>query len=167
MKKMLLMLLAAALLLCACGQTAPASPQAAPAAQATPAALSPAAEELDALLGELRQTVQPGTAGSSLRAASMAAKLLDWAESAELTDEELLAVLSPWLGELDDGLPGDFPEQLAAVDGMARILTGEDAAQALGLLEDAGCEDCGYPWSGKAAAVLERLMTLAGLREAP
>ena len=77
---------------------------------------------------------------------------------------QVTQILEPWLGPLDDGVPAEFLEQLAAVDGMARLLTGEDAAQAVGLLSDAGCEDCGYPWSGEAAARLSRLMELAGLK---
>lgn len=166
MKKLFLLLLTGMLLLCACGQVpeeAPETPEG-PAAVEPEATPAPAGEELYALLGELRETVSIGTAGSSLRAVSMAAKLLDWAEEAELTDEELLSALSPWLGELEDGIPADFLEQLAAVDGMVQLLTGEDAAQAMGLLSDAGCEDCGYPWSEKAVSTVERLMTLAGLR---
>ena len=166
MKKLFLLLLTGMLLLCACGQVpeeAPETPEG-PAAVEPEATPAPAGEKLYALLGELRETVSSGTAGSSLRAVSMAAKLLDWAEEAELTDEELLSALSPWLGELEDGIPADFLEQLAAVDGMVQLLTGEDAAQAMGLLSDAGCEDCGYPWSEKAVATVERLMTLAGLR---
>ena len=166
MKKLFLLLLTGMLLLCACGQVpeeAPETPEG-PAAVEPEATPAPAGEELYALLGELRETVSIGTAGSSLRAVSMAAKLLDWAEEAERTDEELLSALSPWLGELEDGIPADFLEQLAAVDGMVQLLTGEDAAQAMGLLSDAGCEDCGYPWSEKAVSTVERLMTLAGLR---
>ena len=167
MKKLFLLLLTGMLLLCACGQVpeaeAPEAPEG-PAAVEPEATPAPAGEELYALLGELRETVSIGTAGSSLRAVSMAAKLLDWAEEAELTDEELLSALSPWLGELEDGIPADFLEQLAAVDGMVQLLTGEDAAQAMGLLSDVGCEDCGYPWSEKAVSTVERLMTLAGLR---
>ena len=167
MKKLFLLLLTGMLLLCACGQVpeaeAPEAPEG-PAAVEPEATPAPAGEELYALLGELRETVSIGTAGSSLRAVSMAAKLLDWAEETELTDEELLSALSPWLGELEDGIPADFLEQLAAVDGMVQLLTGEDAAQAMGLLSDAGCEDCGYPWSEKAVSTVERLMTLAGLR---
>ena len=160
MKKLFLLLLIGALLLCACGQVpeeeTPEAPEG-PAAVEPEAMPAPAGEALSALLGELRETVSIGTAGSSLRAVSMAAKLLDWAEEAELTDEELLSALSPWLGELEDGIPADFLEQLAAVDGMVQLLTGEDAAQAMGLLSDAGAGDCAYPWNEKAFHAMEML----------
>lgn len=154
MKKWICPLLAAALLLCACG--------AVPAAEPMPLA---AQEELSALLGELRQNVSIATAGSSLRAVSMAARLLDWAEGADISDEEILAALEPWLEPLEDGIPADFREQLGAVDYMVRLLTEEPGPEAEGLLSDAGCADCGYPWSAKAAATAARIMALAGLRE--
>lgn len=164
MKKTIVFLILAALLLCACGTApAPETPAASPAA----AAPSLAKEELSALLGELRENVSIATAGSSLRAAAMAARLLDWAEGAELTDEEILAALAPWLGELDDGVPADFLEQLAAVDGAIQSLEEMDEARARGLLTDAGCEDCGYPWSAHARQLAERIMVLAGVRKSP
>ena len=156
MKRCCLILLIAALLLGACGKASPAEPVEAPA--------SSAREELDALLGELRETVTIATAGSTLRAVSMAAKLLDWAETADISDEEILAALEPWLAPPEDGIPADFREQLALVYGVMLLLTGEDTAQAEGLLADAGCEDCGYPWSEKAVATVERIMALAGLQ---
>ncbi len=164
MKKTIVFLILAALLLCACGTApAPETPAASPAA----AAPSLAQEELSALLGELRETVSIATAGSSLRAAAMAARLLDWAEGAELMDEEILAALAPWLGELDDGVPADFSEQLAAVDGAIQSLEEMDEARARDFLTDAGCEDCGYPWSAHARQLAERIMVLAGVRKSP
>jgi hypothetical protein len=171
MKKTIVFLILAALLLCACGTApapetpaAPSEPSPAPEASAAPAS---GAAELSALLGELRENVSIATAGSSLRAAAMAARLLDWAEGAELTDEEILAALAPWLGELDDGVPADFLEQLAAVDGAIQSLEEMDEARARGLLTDAGCEDCGYPWSAHARQLAERIMVLAGVRKSP
>ena len=171
MKKTLVFLILAALLLCACGTApapeAPAAPSEPSPAPEAPAAPSSGAAELSALLGELRETVSIATAGSSLRAAAMAARLLDWAEGAELTDEEILAALAPWLGELDDGVPADFSEQLAAVDGAIQSLEEMDEARARGFLADAGCEDCGYPWSAHARQLAERIMVLAGVRKSP
>ena len=166
MRKIFLLLLLAALLLCACG-AAPAEETSQPdAAQDDPTPLNPAVqEELAALLGEVRQNVSIGTAGSSLRAAAMAAKLLDWAEDARIPDVQIRGALEPWLGQPEDGVPADFLEQLQAVDGMVSRLTGDSAEEAEGILSDAGCEDCGYPWSDEAAATVARIMALAGLRD--
>ena len=146
MKKTLVFLILAALLLCACGTApAPETPAASPAASPAPEA----------------------SAAPSSGAAELSARLLDWAEGAELTDEEILAALAPWLGELDDGVPADFSEQLAAVDGAIQSLEEMDEARARGFLADAGCEDCGYPWSAHARQLAERLMVLAGVRKSP
>ena len=160
MKKLLCLLLLAAMLcaLCACGEL----PAQASSDEGQPAADPAAAEELAALLARVRQEMQLGTAGSSLRAVSLAAGLLDWAEGADITDEQLRQALEPWLGEDSDGA-SEFADQLAAVDAAAALLTtpGEEAE---GLLADAGCETSGYPWSDRAAATLGRVMEAAGLR---
>lgn len=151
----LLLILSALTLLGACGSPAPE-------------ASAPSADRaaLDSILADIRENMSVGTAGSSLRAAALAARLLDWAETARLSDEEIRAALEPWLAPQDDGVPADFREQLAAVGGMAAVLTGEDASLAEGLLSDAGCGDCGYPWSSRAADTVGRVMALAGADQA-
>ncbi len=165
MRKTGALLLLCALLLCACGKAAGPEPSLSPASQESPAADPAAQEQLSALLGELRQNVTIATAGSSLRAVAMAAKLLDWAENADITDEQIRAALEPWLAPLEDGVPADFTEQLQAVDNMVRLLTLESGQEAEGLLSDAGCDDCGYPWSEEAADTVARVMALAGVRD--
>lgn len=166
MKRCCLFLLIAALLLCACGTVPPAEPAEEAGEASASAAPSSSREKLDALLRELRETVTIATAGSTLRAVTIAAKLLDWAETADISDEEILAALEPWLAPQEDGIPAEFREQLALVYSVSLLLTGEDTIQAEGLLADAGCENCGYPWSEKAIAAVERIMTLAGLQDA-
>lgn len=174
MRKMILPLLLCAALLCACGTVVPPAetiPSAAgePAGEETPVpeeTPDPAAQEqLSALLEELRQNVTIATAGSSLRSVAMAAKLLDWAEQAKISDEQIRSALEPWLAGPEDEIPAEFLEQLGAVDGMFTRLTGDSAHEMEGLLSDAGCENCGYPWSAEATATVERIMALAGLRE--
>ncbi len=165
MRKTGALLLLCALLLCACGKAAGPEPSLSPASQESPAADPAAQEQLSALLGELRQNVTIATAGSSLRAVAMAAKLLDWAEQAKSSDEQIRSALEPWLAGPEDEIPAEFLEQLGAVDGMFTRLTGDSAHEMEGLLSDAGCENCGYPWSAEAAATVERIMALAGLRE--
>ena len=149
-----LLLLGCVLCLCACGGQAPA-----PTSSPDPAAL----EELDALFSRIRETVTVATAGSSLRCAAAAAAMLDWAEDAAVTDEQISAALAPWLSPLDDGVSVSFSEQLAAVGQMCRLLM--ESPEAEGLLSDAGCGDCGYPWSPEAIALVERILALAGLEQ--
>ena len=44
---------------------------------------------------------------------------------------------------------------------MFHLLTDDPGKEAEGLLSDAGCEDCGYPWSAEAVATVGRILTLA------
>ena len=120
-----------------------------------PTLVSPA---LTAQLNRLRDSVQPGTAGSSLKAAGAAADLLDWAED-PIPQENIDATVAEWLSTQSAEARERLPEQVEALHGMVVELTTsyEDAA---GLLADAGLTGRG-PWSEAAAeraiALLEQL----------
>jgi hypothetical protein len=120
-----------------------------------PTLTSPA---LTAQLNRLRDGVQPGTAGSSLKAAGAAADLLDWAED-PIPQENIDATVAEWLAAQSAEARQRLPEQRDALHGMVVELTTsyEDAA---GLLADAGLTGRG-PWSEAAAervfALLEQL----------
>ena len=120
-----------------------------------PTLVSPA---LTAQLNRLRDGVQPGTAGSSLKAAGAAADLLDWAED-PIPQENIDATVAEWLAAQSAEARQRLPEQRDALHGMVVELTTsyEDAA---GLLADAGLTGRG-PWSEAAAeraiALLEQL----------
>ena len=108
--------------------------------------------------------VQPGTAGSSLRAAVAAASLLDWAAKDQLSDEALAVVIDYMAAKSVEGQAA-FGEKLDAVESTIETLTGKDSSQAKDLLTDAGVIDsCGYPWSKDAVAVVDRLMDALGRR---
>lgn len=108
--------------------------------------------------------VQPGTAGSSLRAAVAAASLLDWAAKDQLSDEALGIVIDYMAAKSVEGQAA-FGEKLDAVEYTVGLLTGKDSDQAKDLLTDAGVIDsCGYPWSKEAVAVIDRLMEALGRR---
>ena len=113
---------------------------------------------LTAQLNRLRDGVQPGTAGSSLKAASVAADLLDWAEE-PIPQETIDATVAEWLAAQSAEARARLPEQLDALHAAVEKLTTtyEDAA---GLLADAGLTGRG-PWDDAAAervlALLEQL----------
>ena len=146
------------LLLAACGtQTNAAVETARPAAVTaeTPTPVSPA---LTALLDQFRDSVHPGTAGASLRAAIAAAALLDWAENPP-PQESIDATAADWLAAQAADTCSLLPEQCESLRGMIGQLTA-DYEGSLGLLDDAGLSGRG-PWSGAAAqtalALLDRL----------
>ena len=108
--------------------------------------------------------VQPGTAGNSLRAATAAASLLDWAEAGTLSDEALSVIIDFMAAKSVEG-QAEFGQKLDAVEAAVAVLTGKDSEQAEGLLADAGMLDsCGYPWDKEAAATIDRLMEALGRR---
>ncbi|MBO6040447.1 MAG: hypothetical protein J6P58_04490 [Oscillospiraceae bacterium] len=110
------------------------------------------------------ELVQPGTAGSSLRAAVAAASLLDWAAKDQLSDEALAVVIDFMAAKSVEG-QAEFGEKLDAVESTVELLTGKDSEQARDLLTDAGViESCGVPWSKDAVAVIDRLMEALGRR---
>ena len=110
------------------------------------------------------ELVQPGTAGSSLRAAVAAASLLDWAAKDQLSDEALAVVIDYMAAKSVEG-QAEFGEKLDAVESTVGLLTGKDSDQAKDLLTDAGVIDsCGFPWSRDAVAVIDRLMEALGRR---
>lgn len=149
-------LLVFALLLSACGGSAPAAGGEQAAVTEEPTLVSPA---LTALLNSLRDTVQPGTAGGSLRAAQAAAELLDWAEN-PAPEENIAATVSDWLSAQSEDARALLPEQLLSLGGMVERLTTEFDASA-GLLDDAGLSGRG-PWSAEAAQTALALLDMIG-----
>lgn len=189
MKRFLILLLAAGLLLClcACGSgsggtitrveetPAPAGEASEPEPTPAPIIEQPDLSDAPDTIGEAQQAileqfilidelVAPGTAGGSLRSAAAAASLLDWAETAELSDEVIGVVIDYMAAKSSEG-QAEFGEKLDAIDGAVQLLTGKDSAAAEGLLGDAGMLDsCGYPWSERAVRTVEGLMQALGRR---
>ena len=60
---------------------------------------SSAVTELDNMLNEINTDVQPGTAGSSLKAVKVAANLLDWGTETSLSQEEIKSETVRWLSD--------------------------------------------------------------------
>lgn len=181
MKKLtaLLLTLALAAGLCACASTAdtpavapttpaetdapietPAEPD---AAEATADADAASQGELEALLEEFATKVQAGTAGSSLKAAVEAARLMDWAAATPLDDATISAAAESYLAGLDESARAEYLMQIAALDSMCTQLMQPEQE---GLLEAAGVTECGYPWGDAATRALEAVMTALGQRNA-
>ena len=184
MKKKLALLLALCLLLslCACAKKAESAPTPSPAPETpaptpeptptpTPAPTPeplPLAPELpevhDEALEEILDsvlTVYPGTAGSSLRSAICAARLLDWGMETELTDDEIYSAVGCWLDEQDDRSLQIFLESILSVYDRCYDLRGEHAED---VLSDAGVEDSLYPWNDRAFRAVEMVSYGCSLR---
>lgn len=110
------------------------------------------------------ELVQPGTAGGSLRAVAASASLLDWAETAQLSEESISMIMDYIASKTPEGQE-EFNAKLDAVDATVQYLTGSDSETVEGMLSDAGMLDsCNYPWSKAAPETVERLMQALGRR---
>ncbi len=166
MKRCFVLLLALCLLaLCGCGAT-PVE-QTEPLATIAAAAETPApidAPELTAILAEIRDRMHPGTAGSSLTALELGAKLLDWAVLTDADEAEIRTAWEDFIAPLRSMPRQEFALQMGAVSGAVERLRSEDAAA---LMEDIGGTDGTlFPWEGAAAEKLDALFSAAAEIEA-
>ena len=167
MKRTILpLLLILSLLLSGCGTAAAPAQTAAPAPAQTPvptSVLEPDAALLE-LLGAIRDRMHPGTAGASLRAAALAAELLDWAAESTLSPGGVQLSLDTYLGALDEGARAEFLQQLEAVHSSCTLLL-DAGTQAEELLGDAGVTPRHSPWPQEAVDRADLVMQLAGVRQ--
>lgn len=118
-------------------------------------------DALSAILDSITTDVQPGSAGSSLKAASCAAKLLDWGAETELTDDEIYSAVGCWLDEQDDERLLQFFDSFYSVYTQSYNLRSENAEA---LMHDAGISSAHYPWDDAAAHAVEMIYYGSGLR---
>ena len=111
------------------------------------------ADPLTALLNSLRDNVQPGTAGASLKVAGVAADFLDWAVQNPDASADAAKV---WRNAQSTETRSRLPEQLAALASSVDALANHYEASA-GLMQDAGLAGRG-PWSGDAAQAVLALL---------
>ncbi len=117
-------------------------------------------EELAALLEDIRDKVEVGTAGSSLKSAGVANALLEWGASGSLSEDEVKAETSKWIESLEDE-KSLFLDNLSVVDSVCKDLQGGDA---YGLLETAGIDAANVSWTDSPEPMVEAVMEAAGLR---
>ena len=115
---------------------------------------------LQDILTEADAVLMPGTAGSSLKAARMAALLMDWSATCPdgVSQDKLAAVLQT-VEAANPNAPMSLSDRLSEVDSMHNTLRVDTA-----ILADCGYEGSGGPWSDSDLAAYELLMAAAGLR---
>lgn len=96
-------------------------------------------EELTNLIKNLNDTVQPGSAGSSLKGAAAASDFIRWADGCQLTDGDIEKVVVEALSSYDDTEKGTFFEAWSLVKSSYETIKagGDDATE---LLQSAGVE---------------------------
>ena len=118
-------------------------------------------ESLNAILDSITTDVQPGTAGSSLKAANCAAKLLDWGTATSLNDDEIYSAVGCWLDEQSDERLLMFFESFYSVYTASYDLRSDNGES---LMRDAGISSAAYPWNDAAAHAVEMVYYGCGLR---
>ena len=117
-------------------------------------------EALDKIL-DATLSVYPGSAGTSLRAARVAAWLLDWGAETKLTDDEIYSAVGTWMDRQSDENLRVFLESILSVYDRSYDLRGEHAEE---LMADAGIESSLYPWNDRAVRAVEMVSYACGLR---
>lgn len=105
-------------------------------------------QELKELLYTVSDTVDPGSAGSSLSAANCAGLLLDWRTTTALSDEDIRTGVTQWFKTLADSRAELFPQQLECVYSVVPALFSEDADE---LLYAAGYQEPPQLWNREHA----------------
>ena len=118
-------------------------------------------EALNEILDSITADVQPGSAGSSLKAANCASKLLDWGTATNLTDDEIYSAVGCWLDEQSDERLLMFFESFYSVYTQSYNLRSDNAEA---LMLDAGISSANYPWGDEAAHAVEMVYYASGLR---
>ncbi len=164
----IILILAMVFALCGCSIRAAAAPTASPAQEtaaptpspshtATPAAETPRPsvqpsaavstpvtyvtdDALNQILDGITDNVQPGSAGSSLRAVKYAAQLLDWGMATTLSEAEISSAVDGWMAGQDGNRLGVFLESILSVYGACYDLQQGNAQD---LRDSAGCQSSG------------------------
>lgn len=95
------------------------------------------------------QDCHPGTAGSSLRAAALAAEMMDIFTQFNPSADVIRSAVKEFAETLTGDAAADFPVQLEAVSGASVSLTAEGGKE---LLDCCGYAGQGYPWDADAMA---------------
>ena len=115
-------------------------------------------ETLHALLSHIATDVQPGAAGTSLRAVQVAVEMMEWSTETALTAEQAERLADEWLLQQTEEIRANFSVSVTGVKEACEQLMTEGNEE---LLESAGCTETEYPWTqeqgGLAMSLLETL----------
>lgn len=141
----------------------PVSPPASDAASASAESSSADAETLRGLMADFGEKIQAGSAGSSLKAAGQAVRLINWGIATEMSGEEISKVVSEYISTMDGYKTEEYITQIELLDSTYRQLLTPGQEE---FLESAGCADSGYPWGSEPIPAVEAFFEAAGVRSA-
>lgn len=118
--------------------------------------------ELDNVLDEINNEINPGTAGSGMNSIKAAVHLLNWGVGTSMTTDEIKKKTISWLSAMGNSDQVEFSSKLALVYESYNKLLGPDAEQ---LIESADCADAAYPWSDSPVETIEAIIDVVQLPE--
>ena len=92
----------------------------------------------------IQQNYHSGTAGCSLRAAALAAEIMDIFTQSDPSEKLIKNTVKEFAETLSGDEAKEFPSQIDAIIEASDLLTKEDGK---GLLDDCGYNGQGYPWN--------------------
>ncbi len=121
------------------------------------------AETLRGLMADFGDKIQAGSAGSSLKAAGQAVRLINWGIDTKMSGEEISKVVSEYISTMDGYKTEEYLAQIELLDSTYRQLLAPGQEE---FLESAGCADSGYPWGSEPIPAVEAFFEAAGVRSA-
>lgn len=119
-------------------------------------------QRLISLLDDIAENVKPGSAGNKLTAVRIAADLVSWAASTEMTKQEAAQVVAQWLKEQSPELRDAFVEKLSSVASAYGKIAADEAKE---LLEDANIQETVASVSGRLKELVEAILASGGITE--
>lgn len=117
--------------------------------------------QLDDVLASIRENVQIGTAGASLKTAREAVNVMQWSVNTPLSDAQIEAFVTDYISGLTEDEAAEFEMQLMAVDSTCQLLLEGGQED---LMSDAGISATDIPFGSDSIDALESIMKAAGLR---
>lgn len=128
------------------------------AAETTETAADDANGAVASVLDDM-QTLEVGTAGSSLKAVAKAAQLLNWCQTTQVDTGAIRTATTAWLADKGQDVQAAFSEQMTAIKDACEQLKGTDAKD---ILESAGVADAGQ-WTDAAFEKVQAMMEAIGV----
>lgn len=123
---------------------ASASPNVGSKSQSQSQSSTAASDSLESILSDISTSYEVGTAGSSLKAAIYAGRLLDWNATAGKDASAISSAAGDFHQSLGSSASADFGNKLSDVYYAAVDLCGSDAKD---LLNECGYEARSFPWN--------------------
>lgn len=111
----------------------------------------------ETILQEILRNVEPGTAGTTLKAEGVAADALNWASETDLSEQEIQSIASDWKEKLGSDELSIYNGSFEAVIEVARKAVSGDKDTLTAMEDDAGIEVNTDSWTQDVLTLVEAL----------